>query len=276
MSSYSVTAWACNNKGKVRSNNEDNLYLDGKWIEKEKMDEGSICRVSSEQPLQFFAVCDGMGGEESGEIASFTAVSHLDAIKQIGLPQNDLAAIQNGIVELNNQVYAVAKANDAQGHCGTTLTALLVSHKQFITLNIGDSRVYLFRRGKLRQLTKDHTEVQRMVDMGFLGAEAAKSHPKRHIITRHLGMNPEAGQIEATISEVRKVRHGDLFVLCSDGLHDLITDDQIQLILKQGGRSEELVDAALDAGGSDNVTVITVLIMKKRWFSKETIGSDKS
>ena len=243
--------------GKVRSNNEDNYFINGSYCPKEKMNDEYQESIISQDAVQLFAVCDGMGGEQDGEIASFTATSHLDIIQNLKTLDNQ-TAIQEKIAEINKLVYDAASEKSTQGHCGTTLTALFISKKSYITINIGDSRIYRYRFGRLKQITKDHTEVQRMLDLGFLKPEDIKNHPKRHVITRSLGVSPEKGGVQATISTARKLRRGDRFILCSDGIYDMIDNDTMKKLLRNNSPVSAFAKAALDAGGHDNLTIILI------------------
>lgn len=272
-----------NHKGLIRQNNEDNLYLNGEFIAKDKLDDGFILEKEIVENSLLLAVCDGMGGEEAGEMASFAAVSNLDGLKEkcfAGAAVNE-SQIQEAIVVLNQKVLAAAEAVDASSHCGTTLVALAVKDDGFYTVNIGDSRIYLFRKNKLIQLTKDHSEVQRMIDVGFLSKAEARNHAKKNVITRYLGMPESKGRIEATITAVQNLRANDVFVLCSDGLYDMIEDEQILKTIREKSDvplAERLVNAALEAGGEDNVTVVTLSVQpeKKRGFLRKIFIRDGS
>lgn len=265
---FHISSDAYNNKGKIRANNEDNLYLNGVWIDKKNMDNGYKSFKLCDEQQQLYAVCDGMGGEESGELASFAAVSNLDALRTIDKkPAQYESKVQDVICNINQLVFELAEKKGAAGHCGTTLSALMIINNRFFTINIGDSRVYFFRHGRLHQLTKDHTEVQRMIDMGFLKEDDARTHPKRHIITRHLGMNPENGKMVASLTPAKRLHNRDVFLLCSDGLYDMISNKEIQTILRKQGDAEMLANAAMEAGGNDNVTVIKISVIKKLFIS---------
>lgn len=280
VSSFHIFSDAYTSKGKIRANNEDGLYLNGAWIDKENMDRDYKTYKICDEQQQLYAVCDGMGGEESGELASFAVVSNLDALRTIATnPAIYESKAQEVIGNINQLVYEIAVEKGAAGHCGTTLSALVIIDNRFLTINIGDSRVYLFRHGRLHQLTKDHTEVQRMIDMGFLKEEDARTHPKRHIITRHLGMNPENGKMVATLTPAKRLHTRDVFLLCSDGLYDMISNSEIQTILRKQGDAEMLANAAMEAGGNDNVTAIKIAV-NKRYFirlrqSKDSRGDEK-
>ena len=251
-----IDAAVVNHKGKVRSNNEDNYSLNGERMELAAMDAGGAAHTECADDVQFYAVCDGMGGEAAGEEASFAAVDELKLLER--LPALDEAAIRGYILAANQRIVQLAQKHSAR--TGTTLTLLTIDHGQARATHIGDSRIYLLRGGALSRLTKDHSEVQRLIDAGEISAEDARIDPRRHVINRYLGMPPTCGELQPELGDPSPLQAGDAFLLCSDGLTDLCTDADILGVLQAAPTAAEaaqaLVDLALSKGGVDNVTVL--------------------
>ena len=202
----------------------------------------------------FFAVADGMGGAKAGEVASAMATEGFEGERDSGEPAEvQLARI---LREANRRIYDLAVADESHRGMGTTLTAAKVTGDEISLGHVGDSRAYRIRDGELEQLTKDHSLVAELERSGQITAEAAEHHPQRSIITRALGPEPDVEVDTYTLAG----RDGDLFLLCSDGLTSMISDEEIGSIL----RSAESLDAAADAlvraanqsGGRDNITVV--------------------
>jgi protein phosphatase len=218
--------------GRQRKANEDNLFV--------------------REPL--FVVADGMGGARAGEVASKTAV---DAFEE-GLPGQ--ASPEQGLTEViaeaNGRIHDMARSDEQLQGMGTTVTAAWVGDTDVSIAHVGDSRAYLYRDGSLQLLTQDHSLVNELVIRGKLTEQQAAEHPQRSIITRALG--PEASVEVDTQS--RRARDGDVFLLCSDGLTSMLGDDEIAELLDSSPTLAEagqrLVQAANDAGGRDNITVV--------------------
>ncbi|HMK96799.1 MAG TPA: Stp1/IreP family PP2C-type Ser/Thr phosphatase, partial [Acidimicrobiales bacterium] len=212
-----------------------------------------------------YAVADGMGGHAAGEVASATAVTALQAAFAAS-DQRSAESLQNAAKAANRAVWEQARANRRMLGMGTTLVALAVVERQdgtsgLAVAHIGDSRVYLFRDGVLRQLTVDHSLVQELLDDGQISPAQAAIHPQRHVLTRALGVEPSA---EVDLVEVSP-QHGDRYVLCSDGLPREASDEQIAAVLRRfedpNDAAKELVCLANSAGGSDNITVVVVDVL---------------
>jgi serine/threonine protein phosphatase PrpC len=200
-----------------------------------------------------FAVADGMGGAQAGEIASRIAAS---AVRDSGAEAGE-DAVAALIQEANRRVYEAAAGDDARAGMGTTMTAALVETGGVRIGHVGDSRAYRIRDGALEQLTEDHSLVAELVRSGKLSPEEADVHPQRSVITRVLGTDPEV-DVDTFAVEARP---GDVFMICSDGLTSMVDDEAILTVLGQPGRTLEqrahsLVDAANRGGGEDNITVI--------------------
>jgi PPM family protein phosphatase len=201
-----------------------------------------------------FAVADGMGGAQAGEVASRTVVDCLRrGLPDGGSPEERLAALAE---EANGLIHRKAAEDEQRAGMGTTLTAAYVDESAVSFGHVGDSRAYLFRDGTLRQLTNDHSLVGEMVRRGKLTAEQAEEHPQRSIITRALGPEPAVEVDHMTTY----ARDGDVFLLCSDGLTSMVGDDAIEQFLREApdlrSAGQALIDAANAAGGRDNITVI--------------------
>ena len=263
MSSIRIDAAAVSSKGLVRSNNEDNICLNGILMPLRKMDEGIRVRRESSRPTQLYAVCDGMGGMEGGEYASFAAVSALRRYTFSGC-RSIRDALGEYCLEANEAVFHSADGRAGERHNGSTFACVAVHQGRAIAAHIGDSRVYRLHHGVFTQVTRDHSEVQRMVDLGFLTPEEAAVPPERHVITRFLGVDPNEYRVEATFSEEYPLDEGDRFLICSDGLSDMLAEQQIAALLRAEGTSlavaDALAQAALDAGGRDNVSVLVLTV----------------
>jgi serine/threonine protein phosphatase PrpC len=206
-----------------------------------------------------YVVCDGMGGAAAGEIASSIAVDEFLRILCAGDPAVTPSALANdAVAAANHAIFSRAQRNPKLSGMGTTLVALLVEDSQVWALNVGDSRCYRLRSGRLEQLTVDHSLVDEQVRLGRMSRAEAVRSPLRNVITRALGtqtqVTPDLFQFEA--------EPGDLFLLCSDGLSRELSDKQIESQLAPGlplpDRCTHLVEAAKKAGGHDNITVILV------------------
>jgi protein phosphatase len=209
--------------------------------------------VFARPPL--FAVADGMGGAQAGEVASAAAVAQLDE----GLPEGG-GSVEARLAELvagaNERVHALSQADVEKAGMGTTLTVVYLGEDDLAVAHVGDSRLYHLRDGKLEQATDDHSLVGELVRRGQLSPEEAEDHPQRSIITRALGPEGEVDVDHHTIA----VNDGDVFLLCSDGLTSMISDDEIGEIVANGKSLEKtgkaLVKAANQAGGRDNISVV--------------------
>ena len=204
-----------------------------------------------EPPL--FAVADGMGGAQAGEIASRIAASVLrDSAGRSG--EDTVATL---IREANRRVYEAATTDEARSGMGTTITAALVEDGTVRIGHVGDSRAYRVRDGRLEQLTEDHSLVGELVRSGRLSPEEADVHPQRSVITRVLGTDPDVDVDTFTV----ETRPGDVFMICSDGLTSMVDDREILDIVERNRASLDqatraLVDAANKGGGEDNITIV--------------------
>jgi protein phosphatase len=201
-----------------------------------------------------FAVADGMGGAKAGEVASAVAVEAVERAPESGEPaEAQLASI---VRDANRRIYDLAVADESRRGMGTTLTLAKVHGDEVSLAHVGDSRAYRMRDGELSQLTRDHSLVAELERSGQITPEAAEHHPQRSIITRALGPEPDVEVDTYTLSG----REGDVFLICSDGLTSMISDDEMTSILRSGASLDEaaeaLIRAANQSGGKDNITVI--------------------
>ncbi|HHY33427.1 MAG TPA: Stp1/IreP family PP2C-type Ser/Thr phosphatase [Firmicutes bacterium] len=223
--------------GLVRSVNEDD-YLIGDGV---------------------FAVADGLGGHEAGEIASQMAIRMLKEFKppENGDPAGALAEALEGI---NRAVYKRSVADPSCEGMGTTLTVLLITGDTAYIGHVGDSRAYLVRDGRLHRLTEDHSIVGELIRMGMLSEPEARAHPQRNLLTRAIGTQPDV-EIEVGYC---KLGPGDRFLLCTDGLTGAVDDGEILRVMAsaQDPRSavDQLVELAMRGGGHDNITAVAVFL----------------
>jgi len=203
-----------------------------------------------------FVVADGLGGEACGDVASRIAVETVERAA------GDGQSLREAVAAADRAVALAAAAGDGRAGMGCTIVALRVDGGRWELAWVGDSRAYRVNPGAARgieRLTRDHSLVQELLDQGAIGEEEARSHPHRHLVTRALGSLGSADSVDCSQGAVAE---GDLFVLCSDGLHGLLEDRDIRSTVEDSGTpqaaAEALVRKALEAGGVDNVTVIVV------------------
>ena len=208
-----------------------------------------------------FAVADGMGGHQAGEVASSLALSVVGQYIEdnIGLISGE-KLVEKAASAANAALYTKSSSSAKFRQMGTTLTLLYREGDTAYLAHVGDSRAYLFRQGELKRITRDHSLVATLVEEGEITEIEARTHPQRNIILRALGLEP---QVEVDVIAV-KIQPGDVYLLASDGLTGLVVDDAIAAILGSAVGPPEwarrLVDAALEAGGTDNVSVVLVRI----------------
>lgn len=243
-----MQCWGVTDPGCVRSQNQDTYLI-------EQLDRSSVLCV----------VCDGMGGAKSGNVASSLAAEvFVEEVRQTWIPgmkSDDAEQMLRSAVKLANfTVYDQAQQLEEFSGMGTTLVALLVQGKEAIVVNIGDSRAYRVGRSGIRRLTTDHSLVQMMVDRGELTPEQARTYPGKNFITRAVGTEPVA------MCDVfhLDVERGDCLLLCSDGLSNMLDDQEILFEVVHGINKQyccqRLLDIAKNRGAPDNATAVLVLI----------------
>lgn len=241
---------AATHVGRVRSRNEDSYLVHPK--------------------AGIWAVADGMGGHHAGDIASQTIIA---ALRSIGPPASAaelLASCQQQVAEANDRLRRLGR--EQGGIVGATLALLLAYEGFYACIWSGDSRIYLVRADEIRQLSRDHTEVQDMVAGGIITAEQAKTWPGRNVITRAIGVYDEPG-LEITSDPLQP---GDLFVICSDGLTNHVEDNEILHCVNTNlsqQACDRLLQMALDRGGSDNVTIVVARYRPEQLVTGEAEGS---
>jgi len=259
---YTIEAAVRNHIGKVRKNNEDNFYLNGSYLKRSQMDAGGFFAEISSGKRQLYAVCDGMGGERKGEEASHHVAERLLRLSDILNTESDIKTCINAFCdETNRSILQYGQS----GHMGTTIVLVCFHENGCEIAHLGDSRVYLLRDKKLTCLTTDHTEVNRLRQLGLISEQEAKNHPDRNMLHRYLGMQHDE-LIFSPEYTMYQPQVGDKLILCSDGLTDMLTDAQIQDTLLSSRTvttaTKNLINSALDAGGRDNITAMVLSIRK--------------
>jgi PPM family protein phosphatase len=209
-----------------------------------------------------FLVADGMGGHAAGEVASrISADTVQEFISGSDRSMNMETLLQQAVHQANSQVYQTQKVTPEYRGMGSTLTVLAFLDDRYYLAQVGDSRAYLLRNKSLSQLSRDHSVVWPLYESGILSKDSIRRHPQKNLVTRCIGTQPE---VEADVSN-DAARAGDIYILCSDGLTDVLTDSAIEDILLDTGNkpqeiSQNLVQAANSGGGRDNITVVTVCL----------------
>ena len=221
-----------------------------------------------EEPLlaargSVYLVCDGMGGHNAGQIASeLAAKQFLHAYYHLGGTAQEAA--RHAILQAHHYIAEMASKIPSRYGMGTTLTALILKQDEGILAHVGDSRCYRLREGVFEQLSRDHTLVARLVEQGIITPEQARYHPQRNVIRQAVGVADPSEPLEPDI-ETFALQAGDLYLLCSDGLTDMVDDAEIEAILRDEPPTRaawRLVDRALANGGRDNITVVLVQILQ--------------
>lgn len=238
MKSYSIT-----DVGQKRTVNQDFVF-------------------TSENPVgnlpNLFVVADGMGGHKAGDFASSYAVEILLSTIREDENSNPVKIIRAAIENANTQLLREASDNEAMSGMGTTMVLVtIVGHYAYVA-NVGDSRLYLIDEDKISQITKDHSLVEEMVRMGEISRDDARNHPDKNIITRALGAGRD---VDVDFFDIR-LTPGDILLLCSDGLSNMVPDEDIRQVILTSETLEEtgrrLVSMANDNGGRDNIAVVLV------------------
>ena len=251
-----VEIFGLTDRGRVREHNED--------------------FIGANLDLGLAVLADGMGGLKAGEVASAMAVELVTSELQRVLPAVDSSqsedetgyspestAIADAFHKANATIYQVAQTQPQCAGMGTTLVTLLFYDDRVTVAHVGDSRLYRYRRGELEQVTSDHSLIQELIDRGFYTREQARRSANKNIVTRALGIAPS---VEFDVQEEVALK-GDVFLLCSDGLSDMLEDDDIRDMLREHETdlkraAHELVDRANANGGKDNVSVVLAKVQK--------------
>ncbi len=258
---------AVSHEGRKRPHNEDSSAID--------------------RNLGLLIVADGMGGYKAGEVASAIAVTSirdeikkgLKSIKSGQIDQetgysSESLLVRNAVIKANDDIYKTAQDYEFCHGMGTTLVVVLFHDNKYTVAHVGDSRVYRKRGEMFEQVTNDHSLIQELIDRGFFTSEEAHANTPKNLVTRALGIDPE---VEVEIDE-DVVVPGDIFLLCSDGLNDMVNDEEIHLTLSKysdnlATAGEELVNLANEKGGKDNISVVLSRLnekfpVKSAWYSK--------
>ena len=227
--------------GKVREHNEDNVIV----LENEKRE-------------VILAVADGMGGHKAGEVASAIVINHLTeefyGLDSVGDKESAIEFLRNIVTEMNQKIFEYTKENPDSKGMGTTFVCAIKTNDYLLYGNIGDSSGYVIKKNKLHKVTKDHTLVNLLVSTGELTQEEAKYHPRKNVLMRALGAN---NPIDIDIFDVETKIDGIL--LCSDGLTNMLTEEQIEKVLMEEDTAEDavkkLINKANARGGNDNISV---------------------
>lgn len=231
--------------GCVRSQNEDAFVLF------EAEDNNQI-----EEKGNLMVICDGMGGAKAGKEASAIAVQEIGRVYYQSKTRDVRAAINQAIRAANQQIFSQSQHHEEYRGMGTTVVAAIVKDDKAFIAHIGDSRCYLIRKREIAQVTEDHTIVQKMVNKGLITPEEAKNHPEGHILSRSLGVDMNV-EIDITM-EPLALKQGDILILCTDGLSNVVSKEEILQIAMAGTAQhavEKLISLAKERGAPDNVTV---------------------
>lgn len=240
-------------RGVIRETNEDNLFID--------------------EGIGLFIVADGMGGHQAGEVASEMAVKVISSsIKETLQRHSKITApsahnnrngglnmiIKKSVSKANKEISGKSREDSLLSGMGTTVVLAMFNDNKLYIANVGDSRAYLARNNKIKQLTEDHSKVAKLVKWGIITKEEAKVHPERNILTRALGVS----QVDADIKTIN-MKDDDYILLCSDGLTDMLTDEEIRDVITSPNSSvdnkcSELINRANEKGGEDNITVLII------------------
>ncbi len=261
---------AVSDRGLVRTNNEDH-YLIARVARSVQIRQSNLDLSPGgneyEEAGWVLAVADGMGGHSSGEVASRMALLtgvHLvlnEVRWTLKIDEQEAARIKDRlgayVLAVHHRISAQGDADPKLNGMGTTLTVAYCVGRDLFTAHVGDSRAYLYRQGRLEQITQDHTVAQRLVEEGILDLREAAHHRTKHILTNVVGGKGEHNlQVEV---RQRRLQDGDRLLLCSDGLTDMVEDDRIGRVLETTLVSQKACDRlyqlAMDAGGRDNVTI---------------------
>lgn len=242
--------------GMVRSHNEDSITTDPE--------------------IGLAVLADGMGGYNAGEVASGIATTLISSETREALVKQSPHAVDKAtgapaaalllrqiIAKANTSIFHSANSQPQYAGMGTTLVVALFCNNQVTLAHIGDSRCYRYRDGKLEQITRDHSLLQEQIDSGLLTKEAAKRSQNKNLVTRALGIEPA---VEAEIHSY-PAKEGDIYLICSDGLNDMVEDEDIEMTLQALGTNlqlaaNQLVQMANDNGGRDNISVVLIKVKK--------------
>lgn len=230
-------SYAETNVGTVREINEDSIM--------------------SNSDTGLWAVADGMGGYEAGNVASNMIVGALQEIQDQNYLSNFVTTVEDKLIDANDRILEYAEIMLDGRTLGSTVVSLLIQGQVGICMWVGDSRLYLLRNNEMIQLSRDHSRVEELLQQGLITEEEVENHPDSNVITRAIGI----GQELCVDINVFNVQLGDAFLLCSDGLYNAVNEHEIMNQMAQGSAEEgvrSLIEIALENGASDNVSIIIV------------------
>ncbi len=238
-----LQAFSVTDIGKRRKLNQDYVFV-------------SACPVGKLSNL--FIVADGMGGHNAGDYASKYTVETMEAEIRTSEQTDTVAILGNAIEKANSYIRSLADSDESLSGMGTTVVAATVWGSRLQVANVGDSRLYIIRQKQIRQITRDHSLVEEMVRMGGIDRQSARKHPDKNIITRAVGAL-ESIEVDFFTEELQD---GDRILLCSDGLTNMLEDEEICEIISRETtlpeKGKQLVDAANENGGKDNIAVVLI------------------
>ena len=257
-----VSACVISHRGCVRENNEDNFFFDGDLMPDDTVNEGTMIGMSMKREFHLFAVCDGMGGLKGGERASSICVRTMGMMNMM-IPANTVfKAIDIYADDACKRVYEDSVSIGEDGREGSTLAMLYLAEGKAFVGNVGDSRVYLLRGKQLYQLSEDQSPVFERMKKGELTLEQMRKHPQGNVIGAFIGMPEERKPNPYVKHFMTPLCEGDRFMLCSDGLSDLLMQEEIRARLAENRDPKAavslLVWRALEMGGKDNTTCMVV------------------
>ncbi len=248
--------------------NQDNYYVNGRYSEDPNQKE---MMFSEDYNNGIFAVADGMGGESDGEFASLTTVQSLKELSAEQLPETE--SVSSCIDKANNKI--CEKVKETGKRSGTTIAMAAVNDIGADIYNIGDSKVFLYSKGSLTQLSKDHTVTAQMVEAGLITKEQAKKDRRSHQLFQHIGIAPEEMKISLYEQKGISLEPDDIIIICSDGMTDGLENEDIIDIIENNAEydilARELAERAIENGSKDNVTVLTVMKNKNESSTKDTL-----
>ncbi len=239
-----MTSYGRTDVGKHRENNQDNIFVSDDPV-------GSLPNL--------YIVADGMGGHAAGDFASRYAIQMVVDFVKKSTVRNPISLIRRAIISANNEVYREAEKDAAKGGMGTTMVIGVIDGMRLICGNIGDSRLYLIN-DDIRQITMDHSLVEELIRSGQLERNKGRNHPEKNIITRAMGSRDEAlpDFFEIGLSP------GDRILMCSDGLSNMVENDELRDIVRENEDVREAVDALVERanyyGGNDNISAVVIAV----------------
>lgn len=251
---------AISDPGKSGKNNEDNFAVTAYTL-----------NPQNPLPVLFSVVSDGIGGHRAGEVASAMAVNQISRAVEESQGSNPTALFQEIFYRVSEDIYKRAEQDATCKGMGATVACVWITSDMLFIGYIGDSRIYLLRQGRIRQISRDHTWVQEAVEKGILEPSKVKSHPNLHVIRRYLGspeppetdlrlfMSPTDNDAKAKANQGQLLQQGDVILMCTDGLTDLVNDNEILASIQQRTlhqAAQSLIDLANSRGGHDNITVV--------------------